>query len=332
MSETTNILVDREGKVSVSHQLNETKKISVEPLNDNFCPILNCETNYPASLIELIFQTKGASYLCDEICRDTDPNYVERDLKHDLAAYFSEADLKGKRILDFGCGSGASTMILARMFPESRIVGVELEAKLLNIARARLEFYQYENVEFHLSPSGSELPADIGTFDFVIMSAVYEHLLPVERKTVMLKVWSAIKPSGYLFLNMTPHRWFPIEHHTTGLPLLNYLPANLALAATRKFSKRTDPNESWEIYLRRGIRGGTENEIIKILRQTAESRPQLIEPSRNNLKDRIDLWYSQLNREKHSAIKKAIKYSLKTIRAVSGATVVPNLSLVIKKA
>lgn len=329
--ENTTTFIDCEGKVSIVQNAGGVKKIAVESLNDVFSPLRHCETNYPMSLIELIFQTKGASYLCDEINREIDADYVERDLKYDLAAYFSEEDLKGKRILDFGCGSGASSMILSRMFPASRIVGVELEAKLLNIARARLEFYRYENVEFHLSPSGSELPTEIGTFDFVIMSAVYEHLLPVERKTVMLKVWSAIEPNGYLFLNMTPHRWFPIEHHTTGLPLLNYLPANLALAATRRFSKRTDASESWETFLRRGIRGGTENEIIKILRQPAESRPQLIEPSRGNLKDRIDLWYSQLNREKYSAIKKVIKYSLKTVRAVSGATLVPNLSLVIKK-
>lgn len=156
-------------------------------------------------------------------------------------------------------------MILARMFPDAEIVGVELEEKLLNIARARLEFYEYANVRLHTSPSGNELPHNIGTFDFVIMSAVYEHLLPQERKIVMPKVWSAIKPGGHLFLNMTPHRWFPIEHHTTGLPFLNYFPAKLALPLTKKFSKRTNPAENWETLLRCGIRGGTETEIVRIL-------------------------------------------------------------------
>jgi hypothetical protein len=175
------------------------------------------------------------------------------------------------------------------------------------------------------------LPPDIGSFDFVIMSAVYEHLLPEEREIVVPAIWSVIKPEGYLFLNMTPHRWFPIEHHTTGLPLINYLPSNLALMATRKFSKRIDPNESWEIFLRRGIRGATENEIIKILRKCSKGKPQLIEPSQKKLKDRIDLWYSQLNLQNRLAIKKTIKFLMKTIRAVSGVTLVPNLSLVIKK-
>lgn len=326
-----NIFEDKEGKVTVTQQDNGIKTVSVEPLNNTFIPVKTCVTDYPISLIELIFQTKGAAYLCDEINRDIDPNYVQRDLEQDLTAYFTKEDFSGKRILDFGSGSGASSMILSRMFPDAKIVGVELEEKLMNIAKARLEFYQYPNVEFYTSPSGNELPPNIGEFDYVIMSAVYEHLLPEERKTVMPKVWSVIKSDGYLFLNMTPHRWFPIEHHTTGLPLLNYLPDKIAYSVTKRFSQRTDPNESWEIFLRRGILGGTENEILEILRDNSENKPMLSEPSQKNLKDRIDLWYSQLNHKNHVAIKKSIKYSLKMIRALTGATLVPNLSLVIKK-
>jgi hypothetical protein len=67
------------------------------------------------------------------------------------------------------------------------------------------------------------------------------------------------------------------------------------------------------------------------LRRNSKENPVLIEPSQKNMKDRIDLWYSQLNQENQLAIKKTIKYLFKAIRALSGATPVPNLSLVIKK-
>jgi 2-polyprenyl-3-methyl-5-hydroxy-6-metoxy-1,4-benzoquinol methylase len=326
-----NTLEDKQGKVTITRQKDGGKKINVEPLNNSFIPTKTCETNYPLNLIGLIFEIKGSSYLCDEIRRDVDPNYVQRDLEMDLTGYFTKQDFVGKKILDFGCGSGASTMILSRMYPDAEIVGVELDESLLKIAEARLEFYKYPNIQFYASPSGNELPPQIEKFDFVIMSAVYEHLLPEERKTVIPKVWSIIKPQGHLFLNMTPYRWFPIEHHTTGLPFINYLPAKLAHAATRKFSKRTDSSESWETLLRRGIRGGTETEIVEVLRRNSKENPVLIEPSQKNMKDRIDLWYSQLNQENQLAIKKTIKYLFKAIRALSGATPVPNLSLVIKK-
>ena len=57
-----------------------------------------------------------------------------------------------------------------------------------------------------------------------------------------------------------------VEGHTTGLPFINYLPDNLAYFIARRFSKRVENNESWVMLLRKGIRGGTEREIMKILR------------------------------------------------------------------
>lgn len=308
-----------------------TNKISVKPLrNDLFIPIGSLETKYPVELIEKILAVKGADYLCDEIARDEDENYVGKDLETDLKSYFPHEDFAGKTILDFGCGSGASSMVLSRLFPKAKLVGIELEEKHLSIARARLDFYKYENLEFHLSPSGSELPANVGEVDVVIMSAVYEHLLPAERKSVMRLIWKKVKKGGFLFLNMTPHRFFPIEHHTTGLPLINYLPKSLTYFAARKFSKRLDPNESWETYLRRGIRGGTEGEILKILNAETKTAA-LIEPNAANIKDRIDLWYSQLNQNKMLTVKKVIKLSMKSLKMLTGIVLVPNLSLVFQK-
>ncbi|MDQ3805791.1 MAG: methyltransferase domain-containing protein [Acidobacteriota bacterium] len=327
----TTTLSHPDADVIVEELPNGMKEVSVRPRKGLFVPVDRCQTDYPLSLIQLILDIKGADYVCDEICRDADPGYVQRDLEHDLTAYFAESDFAGKRVLDFGCGSGASSMILARAFPAAEIVGVELEPQLLTIARARLQHYGYPNVQFHLSPSGNELPEGLGEFDFVILSAVYEHLLPGERRMVIPKVWSVIKPGGYLFLNMTPHRYFPIEHHTTGLPLINYLPPRLALAAARKFSNRINPQEPWEVLLRRGIRGATENEILSILRTVSGSRAVLLEPSRGGLRDRIDLWYSALNRQRLKGLKKTLKGIMKGLRLVTGVTLVPNLSLVIRK-
>ncbi len=241
-----------DGDVFISESNGNRKRITVTPSKKIFVPIKTCETDYPLPLIELILDVKGIDYLCDEICRDIDPGYVQADLEYEMSAYFAPEDFSSKRILDFGCGSGASSMILSRMFPNSEIVGVELDETYLQIARRRLDYYGYKNVTFLASPSGNDLPPNVGRFDFVILSAVYEHLLPEERETVIPLVWSVIRTEGHLFLNMTPHRWFPVEHHTTGLPLLNYLPNGLALTVARAFSNRIDKSEPWEVLLRRG--------------------------------------------------------------------------------
>jgi hypothetical protein len=83
-------------------------------------------------------------------------------------------------------------------------------------------------VRFLVSPDANSLPPEIGTFDFVMLSAVYEHLLPEERRRVMPWIWSKLKPGGTLFINQTPYRYFPYEHHTTGLWFINYLPDKLS--------------------------------------------------------------------------------------------------------
>ena len=307
------------------------RRITVNLTDDEiFSPQKEWETTYPTDLINHILGIKGAAWVCDEIMREEDAQYVRKCLENDLLAYFSPEDFKGKRILDFGCGSGASTSILARMFPDAEIVGVELFEPLLSIARKRIEHYKFSNAKLYQSPDGTNLPDGIGQFDFVIMSAVFEHLLPDERKILMPKIWSAINDDGYLFVNQTPNRFFPIEAHTTRLPLINYLPDRLTRLAAVKFSKRVAPNESWENLLRQGIRGATVSEIARSLSADKKS-VVLLEPKNSGLRDRIDLWYLTTNKENLGAFKAAAKVLLKTLKAVTGIVLVQDLSLVFKK-
>jgi demethylmenaquinone methyltransferase/2-methoxy-6-polyprenyl-1,4-benzoquinol methylase len=53
-------------------------------------------------------------------------------------------------IMDQGCGTGILTFQIARKFPRSRIVGVELREEYLKIAREKARALRVENVEFVL--------------------------------------------------------------------------------------------------------------------------------------------------------------------------------------
>jgi len=320
-----------DGLVHIEQPKTGKNKISIELLNKKvFMPRSTCETSYPVDLIERILNVKGIGYLCDEIMRDEDPMYVEHSLKYDMLSYVDQDSLDKKRILDFGCGSGASTMVLARMFPNSEMVGVELEYQLLSIAKMRAKYYEFDNVSFIWSPTADDLPSELGDFDYAVLSAVYEHLLTNERQNLLPKIWSRLKPGGVLFINQTPYRYFPIESHTTGLPLINYLPYKAALYLATRFSKRVSPGDDWETLLRRGIRGGTERQIMKILRATSYE-PVLLEPDRPGIKDRIDLWYGLSGTTRLAILKKFLMYLLKTFKFISGITVTPLLSLAIRK-
>jgi 2-polyprenyl-3-methyl-5-hydroxy-6-metoxy-1,4-benzoquinol methylase len=263
--------------------------ISIQSLNDSiFVPVQHYQTSYSVELIELILNMKGA-YLCDEIMREEDPSYVQNELHDAIFMYIQAPDFENKRVLDFGCGAGASTVILARMFPSAQIVGVDLVSDFLSITKARARYYGFDNIEFRLSPNGKELPKDIEYFDYVILNAVYEHLLPDEREPVLRQIWSIMKPGGILFMTQTPNRFFPIEKHTTGIPFLNYLPDRVVLAMAHRLSKQVSPDESWETLLRRGIRGATEREIMNILRDNYHDSPALLKPGESDLCDSIDI-------------------------------------------
>lgn len=320
-----------EGVVEIQDLGESRRLVTARPQGGRAAAATSCETSYPLELIQSILDVKGVAWLCDEITRDQDPQSIQRFFETDFLPYVEAAEFEGKRILDFGCGSGSSTMVLARMFPRSEIVGVELSPEYLRIAEDRRRFYGYPNVTFRLSPQGTCVPANLGQFDFIVMSAVFEHLLPDERRRVMPELWARLKTGGRLLLNQTPHRFFPFESHTTGLPLINYLPDRLACFVARRFSPRELGAETWESLLRKGIRGATEGEILRSFGDAGpESRPALLRPRRPGYRDRVDVWHAALG-PRHPRLKTVCREFLRVIERGLGTTLVVNLTLAVGK-
>lgn len=328
MSAPTAIELESEGGIVGLEPLpGDRWKISVRPKAGLQVRANRWVSRYPLGLIREIQATKGL-YVCDEIMREEDPRYVEHYLRHEMLSYLQPAAFRGKRILDFGCGSGASSVVLSRLLPECEIVGVELAERLLRIARLRAEHFGLQRVRFLRSPAGNALPEELGEFDFVLFSAVFEHLLPPERRALLPLVWNRLKPGGILFLNQTPYRYSPVEVHTTGgMPLINYLPDGATLGIVRRFSRRYSGEVTWERLLRDGIRGGTVAEILAILLE--HGRPVLLEP-RAEVGDRIDLWYGGLS-ARHGWLKRAIRTGLKLLKLASGSVITPSLALAIRR-
>jgi 2-polyprenyl-3-methyl-5-hydroxy-6-metoxy-1,4-benzoquinol methylase len=287
-------------------------------------------TAYSLPLIKHILQIKGLDFLLDEIRRDEDQTYVQDSMVLEIFSYIHPSDLAGKRILDFGCGSGASTVVLGRLLPGVQIVGIELVPEYLEIARERVGFYNLPDVTFMTSPDAMSLPETIGQFDAIIFSAVFEHLLPQERSLLLPKIWEHLKPGGLLFVRETPFRYAPVESHTTGLPLLNYLPDRAAFRFARRFSPAARRCDTWEAMLRIGIRGATEGEILGILKKS-QAAPELIEPSLNGIHSRVELWANLPTRSRFMAIKSIMKIIFSIVWRITGRSLVPQLSLAIKK-
>jgi 2-polyprenyl-3-methyl-5-hydroxy-6-metoxy-1,4-benzoquinol methylase len=326
----TTVLSHPDGRVLVTPLADGRWRLAIETDTPFAWPRpLVWETGYPPALVETLLNVKGPRWVIDEIRRDEDPLYVENDFRHDIFSFVAPEDMREKTVLDFGCGSGASGAVLSRLAPGCRITGVEMLPAYRDAAEERAAHLGLD-MRCLLSPSADSLPDELGSFDFILFSAVMEHLLPDERRALLPLVWTHLSPGGVLFLNQTPHRWFPIEGHTTGLPLINFLPDDLTAHAARRFSRYDHRGDTWPDLLRAGIRGSTEGEILSILRRRGE-RVTSLKPSRNGIANHLDLWRdSAAARHAHTSL--TLKYmALKAVRALTGDTVVPNITLALRK-
>lgn len=117
----------------------------------------------------------------------------------------------------------------------------------------------------------------------------------------------------------------------TGIPLLNYLPDRLAYRVALAFSKRTKKAKSWEMLLRWGIRGGTETEVLRILRAAKMGQPTQLQPSQLGMHTKLDLWYGAAGDLRRPIVKKLVKVVYQTVNFIFRMDTVPGLNMAIQK-
>jgi 2-polyprenyl-3-methyl-5-hydroxy-6-metoxy-1,4-benzoquinol methylase len=173
--------------------------------------------------------------------------------------------LEGARILEIGCGTGASTVALAEQ--GARVTGVDLDEDALSVARERCAAYGVE-ATFHATNAVELLRnAAPGAFDMVIFFACLEHMTHDERLESLRMAWDALPPGGRLAVIETPNRLWYFDHHTSQMLFNHWLPDELAFRHSR-FSPRRSYNglyreltpEGFLHFLRRG-RGASYHEF-----------------------------------------------------------------------
>jgi SAM-dependent methyltransferase len=83
-------------------------------------------------------------------------------------------DIRGLTVLDFGCGAGGNSLLLARR--GAYVVGVDISASLIELARRRLATNGLANAARFVVGSAHDLPIATGSVDLVVGIAVLHHL------------------------------------------------------------------------------------------------------------------------------------------------------------
>ncbi|MFE7752260.1 methyltransferase domain-containing protein [Streptomyces sp. NPDC057428] len=100
----------------------------------------------------------------------------------------------GLRVLDAGCGTGASTRALLRAAPYARITAIDASAGMLERARSKR---WPPNVRFlHRSAEGLSATEDDGTYDAVFAAFLFRNV--TEPGTVLEAVRALLRPGGRL--------------------------------------------------------------------------------------------------------------------------------------
>lgn len=86
-----------------------------------------------------------------------------RDRMRDVMLAELPTDLRGARILDAGCGTGAMSVELATR--GAQVVAVDIAPELIKIAQARCPDHLRKNISFH---AGDMLQTGLGNFDHAV--------------------------------------------------------------------------------------------------------------------------------------------------------------------
>src|SRR5687768_8948598 len=106
-------------------------------------------------------------------------------------AYHLLGDVTGLRIVDFGCGSGANTVLLANR--GAHVWGVDISEDLIRLAERRLEVSGRAGGAAFIVASAHDLPFPNDSIDIVFGIAILHHL---DLELVAREVHRVLRPGG----------------------------------------------------------------------------------------------------------------------------------------
>jgi len=120
--------------------------------------------------------------------------------------------LRGKRVLDFGCGTGSLSIALAQK--GAKVIGVDPTFISLRACQFRAKYFEIDDSSFssilvHTSPG---LPFKDQSFDIIITNSVME-FIPHNRDKYILYLVSLLKSGGLLIVS-TENGLFPFDYYT----------------------------------------------------------------------------------------------------------------------
>jgi ubiquinone/menaquinone biosynthesis C-methylase UbiE len=109
----------------------------------------------------------------------------------DRGAVEAAGDVRGRRVLDLGCGEGSLTLDIARRGAE--VVGIDLSPGMIQVATRRMEIFMPDaRAEFVAAPA-EQLPFQDDSFDVVVGRFILHHL---DMDRAPAEIARVLRPGG----------------------------------------------------------------------------------------------------------------------------------------
>ncbi len=106
--------------------------------------------------------------------------------------------VKPRKIIDLGCGTGSTTLILKKAFPNSEVIGLDLSTYMLVMADYKAQKAGLEIQWLHGNAEHTNLPE--GSFDLVTASLLFHETPIYATKKILQESFRILKPGGELII------------------------------------------------------------------------------------------------------------------------------------
>ncbi|MES2362578.1 MAG: bifunctional 2-polyprenyl-6-hydroxyphenol methylase/3-demethylubiquinol 3-O-methyltransferase UbiG [Pseudomonadota bacterium] len=152
-----------------------------------------------------------------------------------LAWIENQVPLKGRRVLDVGCGGGILADAMARKGAD--VLGIDLATKALKVAQLHALEAQTEGVHYQEISAEALAAEQPGTFDVVTCMEMLEHV--PDPSSIVKACASLVKPGGHVFFSTINRNAKAFLFAIVGAEyVLNMLPRG-----THEYAKLIKPSE-----------------------------------------------------------------------------------------
>jgi SAM-dependent methyltransferase len=122
-----------------------------------------------------------------------DKDHFARGRVEWLAGCLARLNARPARVLDFGCGTGSATPFLLGLNGITSLIGVDVSARSLDVARR-----EQGGAQAHFQLFTEYTPG--GAVDLAFCNGVFHHIPPADRASAVQYIHRALRPGGFFAL------------------------------------------------------------------------------------------------------------------------------------